>query len=365
MVDFIKKQWFVLLIGLVFLIGIGYYIVDKQSNVVKGKTVNGEAIVFSINDKNVTADEVYENAKEAYEANLAALRYQIEIVDQTMELTDDEKTQAQITIQGLKANSEQQFGKNYKDELGSVLTAIGFDGYQDLEKFAGFTLKYNRMLKDFLKNNQDPYWTTLEKNLKPRLVSHIIVSIKDFENITAEEQKLMDDIKAALAKGDSFASVAQKYSQDGAAANGGSLGFNHAQSQLDQDFLKAMLELKQGEVSDWVKTQFGYHLIKIDATDFDTIMSTTENAEQVLQTVLNSNKDFIGKALQKQIDDNKLTVTFANDEIKEAILRHYGLIQDETPTETPVETPVETPTETPAETPVETPAETETDGGTN
>lgn len=357
MVDFIKKQWFVLLIGLVFLIGIGYYVVDQQSSVVKGKQVNGEDIVFSIDGKNFTADDFYKELKEDYEVNLAAMRYQIEVVEQTMTLTEDEIVSAKLNVEEFDAVYQQQFGKNYKEYLGRILISIGFDGYEDLDKFSRFTLKYNRMLEEYLDDNLDPYWTEYEKQYKPRILSHILVRIADTENITTEEQEKLDAVKEALAQGESFSAVAKEYSDDGSGASGGSLGLATTSTSYVKEFKDAAFKLQEGEVTDWVETEYGFHLIKVDVMGYENLMASETTAQTLLQNILTNNNDFIGKALQRLIEDNDLKITFANAEIEEAILRHYGLIEDEVETPT-TETPT---TETPTtETPTTETSTTET-----
>ncbi len=370
MVDFIKKQWFVLLIGLIFLIGIGYYVVDQQSSVVKGKQVNGEDIVFSINGMNFTADDFYNELKEDYEVNLAAMRYQIEVVEQTMTLTEDEEVSAKLNVEEFDAVYQQQFGKNYKDYLGRLLISIGFDGYQDLDKFSRFTLKYNRMLEEYLDDHLDPYWTEYEEQYKPRILSHILIRIADTDNITPEEQEKLDAVKDALAQGESFSSVAKEYSDDGSGASGGSLGLSTTSTSYVKEFKDAAFKLQEGEVTDWVETEYGFHLIRADVMGYENLMASETTAQTLLQNILTNNNDFIGKALQRLIEQNDLKITFANAEIEEAIMRHYGLIEDEVETPT-TETPTsETPTaeETPTNETDSTDGETETSeetGGNN
>jgi peptidyl-prolyl cis-trans isomerase D len=67
-----------------------------------------------------------------------------------------------------------------------------------------------------------------------------------------------------LRAGADFATVAQKSSEDkGSAANGGSLGC-FTRNKMVPEFENAAFELKPGELSDIVKTQYGYHIIRVD-----------------------------------------------------------------------------------------------------
>jgi len=82
-------------------------------------------------------------------------------------------------------------------------------------------------------------------------------------HIVVKNEDEAKDIKARLAKNESFDDLAKKYSQDSAtAAKGGDLGFL-SREQVLPEFARAAFSLKSGEVSDPVKTPFGFHVIKL------------------------------------------------------------------------------------------------------
>ena len=71
-------------------------------------------------------------------------------------------------------------------------------------------------------------------------------------------------IKKQLDGGADFAALAKQHSLDEASkANGGDLGWN-PKGRFDQQFEAVAFQLKVGQVSDVVQTQFGYHLIKVE-----------------------------------------------------------------------------------------------------
>ena len=71
-------------------------------------------------------------------------------------------------------------------------------------------------------------------------------------------------LKEALADGANFAELAKKYSEDGSAANGGSLG-TFAKGQMVKEFEDAVFGGEKGKVIPKViRTEFGYHIIKVD-----------------------------------------------------------------------------------------------------
>lgn len=84
----------------------------------------------------------------------------------------------------------------------------------------------------------------------------------------AEALAIIAKAQAELKAGKSFAAVANEYTEDPSGkGKGGDLGIIDASTPFDQNFLKAALALKPGQVTPVpVKSQYGYHLIKIDST---------------------------------------------------------------------------------------------------
>lgn len=76
----------------------------------------------------------------------------------------------------------------------------------------------------------------------------------------AEAKKILEDLK----KGTDFAELARQKSKDpGAAAEGGDLGW-FTKDQMVPEFAEVAFKLDKGQLSDPVKTQFGWHLIKVE-----------------------------------------------------------------------------------------------------
>lgn len=91
--------------------------------------------------------------------------------------------------------------------------------------------------------------------VKPEMVkaSHILVKTED------EANKVIDEINGGL----SFADAANKYSSCPSKQAGGSLG-EFGRGQMVPEFENAVFAMNVGEMSKPVKTQFGYHIIKLD-----------------------------------------------------------------------------------------------------
>lgn len=102
---------------------------------------------------------------------------------------------------------------------------------------------------------------TLADN-EQRRAAHILIKTTDSVKEADALAKIQDIEKKVKAGGD-FAALAKQFSQDeGSALNNGDLGFV-GKGAFVPEFEKTMYSLKAGEVSAPVKTQFGYHLIKL------------------------------------------------------------------------------------------------------
>jgi peptidyl-prolyl cis-trans isomerase SurA len=100
----------------------------------------------------------------------------------------------------------------------------------------------------------------------PRLVQthvrHILIRVADGESEAAARQKLLD-IRQQIEAGGDFAQFARTYSQDGSASQGGDLGWI-SPGETVPEFERAMNNLKDGEISEPVRSEYGYHLIQVE-----------------------------------------------------------------------------------------------------
>ncbi|MFH2033434.1 MAG: peptidylprolyl isomerase [Candidatus Margulisiibacteriota bacterium] len=93
---------------------------------------------------------------------------------------------------------------------------------------------------------------------------HILIRV----NEGGEEQakKTVDDVMARVKKGADFASLARKYSEDpGSKEKGGDLGY-FTTGAMVKPFEDVAFSLKAGEIGGPVKTDFGYHIIRLEDT---------------------------------------------------------------------------------------------------
>jgi peptidyl-prolyl cis-trans isomerase D len=116
-----------------------------------------------------------------------------------------------------------------------------------------------------------------------RHAHHILIPIAEPKDAKADAAALATakQVLAQLKAGKDFGQLAKKYSADpGSAAHGGDLGWAE-RSVYDPKFADALFGMKVGEISDPVKTQFGYHIIRLDGIQPAHIPSLDEVRAQV------------------------------------------------------------------------------------
>ena len=102
-------------------------------------------------------------------------------------------------------------------------------------------------------------------------VSHVLIKTplpgpdgKVDEKAAAEAQRRAEDLLKQLKSGAKFEDLAKKYSEDpGSAKEGGSLGWI-GRGQTVPEFEKAAFSLPKGQISDLVKSSYGFHIIRVD-----------------------------------------------------------------------------------------------------
>jgi peptidyl-prolyl cis-trans isomerase D len=123
---------------------------------------------------------------------------------------------------------------------------------------------------------------TPERYVQPeqRHVRHILLQVTDPKDDAAVKAKAEDLLKRARS-GEDFGKLAAAYSQDpGSAQKGGDLGWADRKAYVGP-FADAAFGMKEGEINGPVKTQFGYHIIKLEGIQ-PTAVKTFEQAKDDL-----------------------------------------------------------------------------------
>ncbi|MEA1007319.1 peptidylprolyl isomerase [Bacillus velezensis] len=240
---------------------------------------------------NVTKGELYTNMKKTAGASVLTQLVQEKVLAKKYKVTDKE-IDTKL--------------KEYKTQLGDQYSALkqqyGEDYLKDQVKYE---LLAQKAAKDNIKvtdSDTKEYYDGLKGKIR---ASHILVA----------DKKTADEVEKKLKKGEKFETLAKEYSTDTSKDNGGDLGWFDKKS-MDETFSKAAFGLKVGQVSDPVKTKFGYHIIKKteERGKYDDMKK--ELKEEVLKQKLNDNSAVqaaIQKVMKKadvKVEDKDLKDTF-------------------------------------------------------
>jgi peptidyl-prolyl cis-trans isomerase C len=140
--------------------------------------------------------------------------------------------------------------------------------------------------KAFYEKNPDKF-----KQEESVRASHILVRVDEKADAAAKKKARaeIDSVLKQLKAGGDFAKLAQQHSQDGSAAQGGDLNY-FAKGAMVPAFDKVAFELKPGQVSDVVTTQFGYHIIKVIDRKPGRTIPLEEASQQIKQFLTEQKK---------------------------------------------------------------------------
>lgn len=151
------------------------------------------------------------------------------------------------------------------------------------------------------------YQTEIANLGEQRRAAHILIESGDVRS-DKDARALIDELRQRLANGEDFAELARSASEDtGSAADGGDLGFAAA-GVYDPDFEAALFALTKGQVSEPVRTEFGWHLIKLldtqeaDVPSFAALREKIERdlkAEKVEQRFVEAVRELEGLAFEE------------------------------------------------------------------
>ncbi len=157
---------------------------------------------------------------------------------------------------------------NYSEKsMGEILETQG-SNIGELEGEIRRTLALNKYLDQRVGDDEKSSY--FESNIgvfngeKVKL-SHILIDttkLKTDAELKTAKQKI-EEAKKEIDNGADFAETAEKYSTCSSAKDGGDVGFYKKSGSLVEELDEVAFSMKVGEISEPVKTQFGYHIIKV------------------------------------------------------------------------------------------------------
>ncbi|MFJ8354082.1 peptidylprolyl isomerase PrsA [Bacillus paramycoides] len=225
---------------------------------------------------NVTEKELSKELKQTYGKNtLYQMMLNKALLDKYK--VSDEEAKKQVEA------AKNQMGDNFK----MALEQAGLKNEDELKERMKPEIALEKAIKATVTDKD------VKDNHKPEMkVSHILV----------KDEKTAKEVKEKLNNGEDFAALAKQYSEDtGSKEQGGEIA-DFAPGQTVKEFEEAAYKLDAGQVSDPVKTSYGYHIIKV--TDKKELKPFDEVKDKIRKDLEQQRlQDTTGKWKQQVIND--------------------------------------------------------------
>ncbi|OHR72716.1 foldase [Bacillus sp. HMSC76G11] len=235
-----------------------------------------EEAVASVNGEKISKDELY---------SLLIDQGGTQLVDYliTEKIIEQESDKQDITI------SNDAVEEEYKTVIASYGGEEAFiqqletsgSTVEDVKKDLETNLKIEKLLESEIKISEDEMKTYFDENkesfAEPEQVkaSHILV----------EDEAKAKEVKEKLDGGADFTELAKEYSTDTSnSEDGGDLGY-FAKGEMVAEFEEVTFAMKEGEISDPVKTEFGYHIIKFADKKAAADAAFEDKKEEIKETL--------------------------------------------------------------------------------
>ncbi|MEK9629011.1 MAG: peptidylprolyl isomerase [Nitrospinota bacterium] len=295
------------LVGLVFIVGLA-------PGLALAKVF--DRVVAKVNSEIITLSSVEETAfvlKEKYRRGAAMGEVTIpeekELMNEALEKIIGDKLKLQqgkkmgfvvddAAVNSAFKNIEAKNGLQ-EGQLAQMLEAEGqsLDNYKNqirdqilVSKITSFELgsRVNiseRKIRRYYRDHQKEFWEDGKARVK-----HILILLEKGSpaKVKKEKYKRCKEILAEIKSGKDFAEAAREYSEDISASSGGDVGFVE-KGRMVPEFEKAVYSLKEGEVSDIVETEYGFHIIKVEEVKEGRTIPLKE-IKPVIRKVLASEK---------------------------------------------------------------------------
>ncbi|HEO8420207.1 peptidylprolyl isomerase [Niallia sp. FSL W8-0635] len=258
--------------------------------------------IATVDKEKITQEQLNEELNKQYGASVLNTMISNKVVD-----LEADKEKVKVTDKEIKAELDkmvEQYGG--QDTFNMLLAQNGLTEDVFKEQIEQ-NLKVTKILEPSIEITDDEIKTYFEDNKAsfdtPEQVeaSHILV----------EDEKTAKEVKKKIDEGGDFAELAKEYSTDTQTAeNGGELGY-FSTGQMVEAFDKAAFAMEVDEISDPVKTDYGYHIIKVTGKKEAKEATLEDSKEQIKEALLDQKvqeqaSTWLSEATAKYKIENKL-----------------------------------------------------------
>ncbi len=239
----------------------------------------------------ITKDEFYNQMKERVGDSVLQEMVTTKVLEDKYEV-DEELVDEEVN----KMKDE------YGDQFEMVLQQQGVEDEDALRDAIRFSLLWEEAVSEDVEISEE------ELNEKyDRMKTEI-----EAQHILVEDEETAKKVKKKLDKGEEFGKLAKEYSTDeGTKDNDGELGY-FSSGDMVKEFEDVAYEMKEGEISDPVLSEFGVHIIKVTdkRESEEDIGSFKENKDEIRRELINQKVDFTEaqNKIDQLMEDAKIEV---------------------------------------------------------
>lgn len=233
--------------------------------------------IASIDGEKINEDELYDALVAGYGADTLDLLITNKLVEMEAEKAGikikDEEIQKEIDVM-VESYGDEKSLKEQLEASGSSMDA--------LKKDIVVYLQTKKLVEPRITVTDDEISTYFEDNKDTFAQAEQV----EASHILVEDEKTAKKVAKELAAGGDFAKLAAEYSTDTETAdNGGSLGY-FGKGDMVEEFEDVAFNLDKNKVSDPVKTEYGYHIIKVTGKKEAKKANLEDSKELIKETLL-------------------------------------------------------------------------------
>lgn len=278
-----------------------------------GCSNDNDSMIASVDGEKITKGELYEALTDQYGKDVLNNLIANKIVE-----LEAKKLKVSVSDEEIEEEYQdyiQQYGG--EDAFNQLLTSYNMDE-SDIKKDIKNYLLTVKVMEDYVAIKDEDVKSFFEEN-KANYNQEAKV---EASHILVDDEKTAQEVIKKLNAGEDFAALAKEYSKDTATAeNGGSLG-SFGKGEMVEEFEKAAFSLEVGKISEPVKTEYGYHVIKVTNKQEAKEAVFEDIKDKVYQDLLKSKvNEQYSTWLSEKMEDykikNKLTDTDDKDKNKD------------------------------------------------
>lgn len=273
----------------------------------------------------ISADSLYESLKNKYGISVLVDLIDHQLFDAKYKTDDKEKESIDSQVEQMKS----QYNGDEEQFKAAISQYLGVKDEEELRSLLSLEYKRNlaieEAIKDGIKDDEIKKYYD-DEVVGDMKVRHILIKPETTDDMSTEEKedaekkakKEAEDIIKKLDKGEDFEKLAKKHSDDtGSASDGGLIDYFNKDSNMDEAFTNASIELEKGKYTkEPVKSSFGYHIIlKVDQKKKEKLDKVKDTIVETLMNEKLSNDSTLRYETLKAVRSDA-GMTFEDDQLK-------------------------------------------------